>query len=134
MKIELNKQLDKEVYLDFHELSVAGVNFGKKISDSHPTITMENYEKYIDDFYFGHTEELANVLGETIKCFDEVREVLFIEIPSIRDAIGAEELLFYPDLKNKLGEVKKVWERRLGAEEFILTSLRIIQGHIKVTA
>jgi len=30
MKIELNKQLDKEVYLAFHEAVVGGVDFVKK--------------------------------------------------------------------------------------------------------
>ncbi|MEI6304657.1 MAG: hypothetical protein WCP09_01405 [Candidatus Taylorbacteria bacterium] len=212
MKIELNKQLDKEVYLDFHELSVGGVNFGKKISDSHPIVTKDNYDKYIDDYYIAHAKELADILGETIKCFDDVKDVLFTELekyfgrdyskkdytcylsifdcnpryietmsfqvyyrrpfnlrkevivhelthfafydfchgigikdskelwelseifnilflnmPSIQDAVGAKELLFYPDLKDKLERVEKVWEKQLGAEDFILASLRAIQ-------
>ena len=50
MKIELNKQLDKEVYLDFHELVVGGVDFGKKIQRDHSTITKDNHSKYIDDY------------------------------------------------------------------------------------
>lgn len=212
MKIELNKQLDKEVYLAFHEASVGGVNFGKKIRDSHPAITMDNHSEYIDDYYSAHTEELTGVLGETNKCFDDVKEVLFSELheyfnhdysqedyrcylsifdcnpryienksfqvyykrpfdlrkevivhelthfafydfchsigikdskalwelseifnviflnlPSIRTAIGTEELLFYPELKVKLDQVKKVWVKQLGPKEFILTSLKVIQ-------
>ena len=48
-------------------------------------------------------------------------------MPSIQDAVGAKELLFYPDLKDKLERVEKVWEKQLGADEFILASLRAIQ-------
>ena len=56
MKIELNKQLDKEVYLDFCDTVVAGVDFGANIRRNHPNITKENYVKYIDDFYTSHKE------------------------------------------------------------------------------
>ena len=211
MKILLNKQLDKEVYLAFHEASVGGVDFGKKIRDSHPKITKDNHNQYVDDFYLAHKKELENILNETIKCFNDVKNVLFSElqeyfeydysnenytcylsifdcnpryietksfqvyykrpyhlrkeviahelthfafydfcyrlgiqdnkvlwelseifnvlflnIPSIQNVIGAEELLFYPDLKDKLKQVKGVWDKRLGAREFIKTSLDLI--------
>ncbi len=51
IEIELNKNLDYEVYLDFCDFNVAGVNFGEKITKDHPEINKENYIKYIDDFY-----------------------------------------------------------------------------------
>lgn len=212
MKIELNKQLDKEVYLAFHEASVGGVNFSKKIQDSHSTVTKENYIKYIEDFYSAHEKELVDILSETIICFDDVRSILFSELknyfghdysqedykcylsifdcnpryietktfqvyykrpfhlrkevivhelthfafydfchsigiddskalwelseifnviflnlPSIRDVIGAEELLFYHDLKDKLEKVKKIWDKTPKAEEFIRSSLDLIR-------
>lgn len=212
MKIELNKQLDKEVYLAFREASVGGVDFGKKIHNDHQAITKDNYNKYIDDYYSTHSKELEDVLNETAKCFDDVKGVLFSELhkyfdhdysqesykcflsifdcnpryletksfqvyykrqfdlrkevivhelthfafydfchfigikdskalwelseifnviflnlPSMRDAIGAEELLFYPDLKTKLEQVKEIWSKQLRAKEFILASLKVVQ-------
>lgn len=212
MKILLNKKLDKEVYLDFREGSAGGVDFGKKISRDHPDINKDNYSKYIDDFYSTHKNELNKILDETVKCFDDVKEVLFSELqkyfghdyskedytcylsifdcnpryienksfqvyykrpydlrkevivhelthfafydfchsigiddskvlwelseifnviflnlPPIRNAIGAEELLFYPALKDKLERVKEIWDEHSNAEDFIKSSLKLIQ-------
>lgn len=204
MKIELNKQLDKEVYLAFREGSVGGVDFGKKITKTHPEINSDNYDKYIDDFYVNNNEELKEILAETVKCFEEIEKplfdelkkyfgkdyskenytcylsifdcnpryiesktfqvfykrpyhlrkeviahelthfafydfcfglgikdsgnlwelseifnVIFLNLPSIQKVIGAEELLFYPTLKDKLEHVKKIWAKNLNAENFI---------------
>ena len=212
MKIELNKQLDKDVYVDFLELFMGGVDFGKKILRDHPDIDKDNYVKYIDTFYTTHKDELANILNETEKCFGDVKDVLFSElkeyfghdyskenytcylsifdcnpryvetksfqvyyrrpynlrkeviahelthfafydfchnigiedtkelwelseifnvlflnIPSIQKAIDAEELLFYPDLKEKYEIVKMLWRETLGAEKFIRDSLKLIK-------
>lgn len=212
MKIELNKQLDKEVYVAFREGSVGGVDFGKKISDRHPEINKGNYSKYIDDFYSNNKNELANILDETTKCFYDIKEalfselqryfghdysdedykcylsifdcnpryiesksfqvyykrpynlrkeviahelthfafydfchsvgikdskalwelseifnVIFLNLTSIRGVIGAEELLFYPDLKDKLEQVRKIWDKHLEARDFIVSSLKILQ-------
>lgn len=211
MKIELNKQLDKEVYLAFHDAKVGGADFGKKIKSDHPEITLENYIKYIDDFYTNHDEELEEARKDTELCFDEVKDVLFAELhkyfnrdyrnenytcflsifncnpryletksfqvcykrsrdmrkevvihelthfafydfcntigvkdsgalwelseiynviflnlPSIQKAIGAEELLFYPDLKNKLEAIKQIWAKKLNAEKFIKESMKYL--------
>lgn len=208
MKRELNKQLDKEVYTAFYEAVVGGVDFGKKIRDDHPDITKENYSGYIDDFYAKHNSELENTLNDTKKCFDEIKNVLFLELqkyfgqdlskekytcylsifncnprylesksfqvyykrsydmrkeviahelthfafydfchglgikdskdlwelseifnviflnlPPIRNSIGTEELLFYPGLKNKLEAIKLIWAEQSDAKKFIETSL-----------
>lgn len=208
MKIELNKQLDKEVYTAFCEAVIGGVDFGKKIHDDHPGITKENYSEYIDDFYSKHNEELENTLNDTKKCFDEIKVVLFSELqkyfgqdfsrekytcylsifncnprylesksfqvyykrsrdmrkeviahelthfafydfchklgfkdskslwelseifnviflnlPSIRKTVGTEELLFYPNLKNKLEAIKLIWHKQHNPDKFIKTSL-----------
>jgi hypothetical protein len=48
-KINLNKELDYEIYKDFYNFSVAGADFGKEIKDEHPSITIENYKKYLDE-------------------------------------------------------------------------------------
>lgn len=208
MKIELNKQLDKEIYLRFREARVGGVDFGRKIHDVHPQITKENYSEYIDNFYQEHQGKLEVIRKDTEKCFTDVKKplfaelrkyfgrdfskenytcyisifdcnprflenktfqvyykrpyhlrkevivhelthfafydycfglgikdskalwelseifnVIFLNLPSLRTAIGAEEILFYPDLKEKLEVVKLIWAEDLTAREFIKTSL-----------
>jgi len=212
MRIELNKQLDKEVYIAFCEAVVGGADFGKKIRDDHPNITKENYTQYIDDFYVANNDTLENSLKDTKLCFDEVRDplfselqkyfgkdyskesytcylsifdcnpryletksfqvyykrshdmrkevivhelthfafydfcrgleikdgnnlwelseifnVIFLNITSIQKAIEAEELLFYPDLENKLEEIKQIWAKQLEAGDFIRASLQYLQ-------
>lgn len=213
MKIELNKKLDKEVYLAFHDAVVGGADFGKKIRDDHPNITKENYIEYIDNFYTANKDKLNSVLEDTLACFDEINEPLFFELkkyfgkdyseenytcylsifncnprylenksfqvyykrshdmrkeviahelthfafydfcndlkiendnnlwelseifnvvflnfPSIQKAIGAEELLFYPDLKDKLEEIKRIWEKEPNTVKFIKTSLKYLKS------
>lgn len=213
MKIELNKKLDKEVYTAFCDAVVGGADFGKKILDDHPSITKENYSEYINDFYAKHSDELKNILHNTEKCFNEIKDILFSELqkyfgqdyskekyicylsifncnprylenksfqvyykrshnmrkeviahelthfafydfchklgikdnntlwelseifniiflnlPSIRSAIGAEELLFYPNLKDKLNAIKLIWEKQFSADKFITESLKYLQN------
>lgn len=213
MKIELNKQLDKEVYMAFRESVFGGVDFGKKISDDHPDINKENCGIYIDNFYMAHERELTEARESTKACFTDVKDALFAELqkyfdhdysrkrytcylsifncnpryietktfqvyykrpyhlrkeviahelthfafydfchsigikdsnalwklseifnviflnlPPIRNAIGAEELLFYPELKDKLEAVKLIWEKQVNAKEFIKASLHYLQN------
>lgn len=212
MKIELNKQLDKEVYIAFRDAVVDGADFGKKIRDEHPDITKENYSGYIDDFYKMHSSELEDVRKDTELCFDEIKEtlfselqkyfgkdyreenyacylsifdcnprylesksfqayyqrshnmrkevvahelthfafydfclsigiedskqlwelseifnVIFLNLPPLQSAIGAEELLFYPELKNKLEEIKQIWTKHPDAKDFIESSFLYLQ-------
>jgi hypothetical protein len=42
IRIICDKELDKEVYLDFADFSIAGVDFGLKIKKGHPSLTSEN--------------------------------------------------------------------------------------------
>ena len=213
MKIELNKQLDKEVYTAFCDAVVGGADFGKKICEDHPNITKENYIEYIDDFYEAHYIELEEIRKDTEACFLDIKDVLFLELqkyfgqdyskekytcylsifncnprylenksfqvyykryhgmrkeviahelthfafydfcykrdikdnnalwelseifnviflnlPSIRNVVGAEELLFYPDLKNKLEAIKLIWAKQSNADKFITESLRYLQN------
>ena len=53
----------------------------------------------------------------------EIFNVFFLNLSSIQKAIGAEELLFYPNLKDKLEKIKKIWVEQSNAEKFIKTSL-----------
>ncbi|MCR4322912.1 MAG: hypothetical protein NUV61_02395 [Candidatus Azambacteria bacterium] len=213
MNIELNKQLDKEVYLAFHDAVVGEADFGKKINENHPGITLGNYNKYIDDFYIENDGELEQVRKDTEMCFNEIQQILFLELqkyfsydyskknytcflsifncntryletktfqvyykrshdmrkeviahelthfafydfcttinakddgnlwelseifnvlflnlPSLQEAIGAEELLFYPDLEGKLKDIKEVWKKQPKAEEFIITSMQYLRN------
>lgn len=213
MKIELNKQLDKEVYLAFCDAVVGGADFGKKIRDDHPDISKENYIEYIDDFYMTNSDELKNILKDTKLCFGKIKDplffelkkyfskdyskenytcylsifncnprylenksfqvyyrrshdmrkeviahelthfafydfcdnlgikndnyfwelseifnVIFLNLPSIQKSIGAEELLFYPNLKDKLEKIKNIWMGQLNPEKFIKTSLKYLQS------
>src|SRR3989344_681093 len=51
IKIGLNIELDYQVYAEFRNFSVSGVDFGLRIKKDHPHINLENYKKYIDEFY-----------------------------------------------------------------------------------
>ncbi|MDE2218489.1 MAG: hypothetical protein KGJ58_03505 [Patescibacteria group bacterium] len=213
MKIELNKQLDKEVYMAFFDAIIGGADFGKKIRDDHPNITKEKYIEYIDNFYMTNSDELESVLKDTELCFNEIKDSLFFELrkyfekdyskenykchlsifncnprylenksfqvyykhshnmrkeviaheithfafydfcdnlgikndnylwelseifnviflnfPSIQKSIGAEELLFYPDLKDRLERIKEIWMKEKKAERFIKSSLEYLKS------
>src|SRR3989337_3157500 len=80
MNIELNKQLDKEVYLAFHDAIIGGADFGKKIREGHPDITQNNYSEYIDNFYIENMGELERVRKDTEMCVKDVQEILFSEL------------------------------------------------------
>jgi hypothetical protein len=57
----------------------------------------------------------------------EIFNVLFLNTSSIQNSIGSEELLFYPNLKDKLESVRALWNKNLNAIDFIRQSL----GRIK---
>lgn len=69
IKIELNKNLDFEVYKDFYDFAVAGVDFGVGIKKDHPKINSENYKKYINNFYFKNQKILE-------KSCEEINELI----------------------------------------------------------
>ncbi len=214
MTIRLNKESDKETYKIFHEMKVAGVDFGQKILGDHPSISLENYNSYIDSYYQTHETELNEILEDTNKCFSEIRKVLFSELknyfgydyqnedytcelsifncnprfletktfqvfykrsrnmrkevivheithfafydfceknkisnkndkslwelseifnviflnnPLLQKAIGAEELLFYPNLKDKLDYIKTIWSKNPNPKDFLIESLGYLQ-------
>ncbi|MCC7004869.1 hypothetical protein IT397_03060 [Candidatus Nomurabacteria bacterium] len=80
LKIELNKELDKEVYLAFNDGIVGGVDFGKKITADHPNISKNNYSQYIDKYYNENLLILNSTLEETKKCFLEIKTALFSQL------------------------------------------------------
>ncbi len=96
IKITLNKELDKETFLNFFELKAGGVDFGKKIKDTHYSIDSENYEEYIDNYYDENHEELINALEDinnslqrsTNSFFNAVKDV-FNQDFSEKEYVGA---------------------------------------------
>lgn len=80
MKVLLNKQLDKEVYLDFYDFRTEGVDFGEKIKKDHPTITAENHSKYIDQFYKDNAKILKESLDELNSCLIDNADSFFVEL------------------------------------------------------
>lgn len=85
IKIALNKQLDYEVYVDFHDHHRAGADFGAKIRKDHPEIILENYKKYIDDFYIVHETEILEKQEKINKALTEKQDQFFKALKEIFD-------------------------------------------------
>jgi hypothetical protein len=82
--IKINKELDYEMYDNFHEFRVAGVDFGANIKMHHPEIKLENYREYIDKFYADNKEalnksceEINQLISQKQKAFFQVLSGLF---------------------------------------------------------
>lgn len=75
--IGINQNLDKEVYLDFADFAVAGMDFGARIRRDHPTVTRENYEQYITDFYKKNDTLLQSAVAELQSHLDQTQAEFF---------------------------------------------------------
>lgn len=80
IKINLNKELDYGVYIDFHNHSQAGADFGARIKQDHLNINLENYKKYIDDFYLVHEAEILEKQEEINKALLEKQDKFFVAL------------------------------------------------------
>lgn len=69
IKIELNKELDYEMFNNFWDSKLGMIDFGARIKRDHPEISLENYKEYIDNFYDKNLEVLQ-------KSADELNEIL----------------------------------------------------------
>ena len=58
----------------------------------------------------------------------EIFNVLFLNIPFVQDSIGSEELLFYPNLKDKFESIRTLWNENLIASDFIKQSLEYLKS------
>lgn len=74
------------------------------------------------DFCNGLRIKYDNTLWE----LSEIFNVIFLNLQPMRNIIGADELLFYPDLKEKLEKTKKIWEEQPNVKNFIGVSLRYL--------
>lgn len=84
--IKLDQALDEEMYQGFSNLVIGGVDFGKKITKTHPNITQENHKEYIRAFYETRGDvlnasmyELQLSIGETSADFFAATKALFGE-------------------------------------------------------
>jgi len=81
--ISLDKKLDEKVFCDFHEFSIAGVDFGEKIKQDHPNITKDNYLTYIDNFYKENSLEMQNSLIKINKILLEKQDLFFDAVENL---------------------------------------------------
>lgn len=88
--INLNKKLDYEVYTDFWDFSIAGVDFGNKIKQNHPNINLNNYIQYIDNFYNTNEAIMLEKKGQINHLLEE----------KIKDFSSALKNIFYQDFNN----------------------------------
>jgi len=58
----------------------------------------------------------------------EIFNVIFLNLPTIQKAIGTEELLFYPALKDKLENIQQIWTENKNIDDFILKSLDYLKS------
>jgi len=83
IKIILNKQLEEEVYLDFFDYKIGGIDFGGLILKDHPDLNKNNYKEYIDTFYVKNEKELEKQLFELNKSLDNTQNIFFDVLRSI---------------------------------------------------
>ena len=77
INIKLNKELDYEIYKNFWDFKVAGVDFGVNIKRHHPEINLENYREYIDKFYADNQEVLDKSCGEINQLISKKQDAFF---------------------------------------------------------
>ncbi|MFZ1720123.1 MAG: hypothetical protein WAU28_02100 [Candidatus Moraniibacteriota bacterium] len=75
--------MDKQVYVEFADFSIAGVDFGLKIKKDYPDITKENYESYIDDFYLEKQESMEQSVRELQEKIDSTQDAFFEAVMNV---------------------------------------------------
>lgn len=82
--------------------------------------------EYYDKFFKIKTEKLDKNSGKLWE-LSEIFNVIILNQKGFRDILEREEKLFYPDLKDKLIIVKKIWnENHDNMKNFIIKSLNIL--------
>ena len=93
IEVIFDKELDKEVYLDFADFSMAGADFGARIRQDHPEINHENFAAYVDRFYEANREELDRSADELRRKLNETQQAFF---SAAREVFGVD----YSNLKS----------------------------------
>lgn len=82
--------------------------------------------EYYDKFFKIKTEKLNKNSGKLWE-LSEIFNVIILNQKEFRDILKREEKLFYPDLKDKLIIVKKIWnENHDNMKNFIIKSLNVL--------
>lgn len=82
--------------------------------------------EYYDKFIKIKTKKLDKNSGKLWK-LSEIFNVIILNQKEFRDILKREEKLFYPDLKNKLIIIKKIWnENHDNIKDFIIKSLIVL--------
>jgi hypothetical protein len=85
--ISQNEGLDEEMYMAFHDLFTAGVDFGGEIRETHAGITVANHEKYVKDYYRDHQAEMTKMIEDTQREIDMRSEDFF---SALKDYFGKD--------------------------------------------
>lgn len=82
-----------------------------------------------ESLHFAFFEYLDKNFSEKIKDMDknsgvlwemsEIINVIILNLPAFRKILGVEELLFYPELQNKLNKAKEIWDSCNGVKMFV---------------
>lgn len=81
--IKLDQALDEEMYQGFSNLVIGGVDFGKKITKTHPVITQKNHKEYIRAFYETHEDALNASMCELQLSIDGTSADFFAAIRAL---------------------------------------------------
>lgn len=78
LRIELNKEFDKEICGSFINRQNAGVDFGKGIIKLHPNLTLNNISEYFDSYYKQHKTELLMIVDQCQSKWDGISDGFFL--------------------------------------------------------
>lgn len=81
--IKLDQELDEEMYDDFSSLVIGGVDFGKMITRTHPSITRDNNREYITSFYEANQAILETNIRELQGAIDATSTEFFSSVQGI---------------------------------------------------
>ena len=81
--IKLNKELDCEVYNDFKDFKIGGVDFGEKIEQDHPEMNENNYRQYISSYYLENKDFLEKSCREMNDYLEQNQQLFFAELKKI---------------------------------------------------
>jgi len=81
--IKLDRILDEEMYQGFSQLVIGGIDFDKKITTTHPSITQENYKEYIRTFYKTNKNTLDQNIQELQGEIDSTNGKFFAAIEDL---------------------------------------------------
>lgn len=84
INISIDKEFDKEVFLDFWGFTTEGADFSEHgIKKIHPDITKQNYETYINNFYTNNEQDILNSKKELEQMVSKTYDAYFGAIHNV---------------------------------------------------